>query len=276
MKRYLFVATLVFFFSSFTSAFPAQTRVIRVQQPVVHGDMITVTRAGTAFAKPDLGILTMVIHSSEPLVQEATSDNLQKVKAAESDLAGLGFSPSQYKVTSVSFGRDGTNIAGGVQYVQPNQPPPMGYTVSQCVYVFFGSQDLSDVAQLSEKIAAAIEALRKAGAVPTGPTLAGGRRFYPPQAGAAMVVYTIKDSDKYEREALQQALQRAKEAAQDVARTMQVHLVKLDSVRTGALGRSYPMRSGLTPLEGLPYRFYSERSDEVQISAVATLNYVFK
>lgn len=276
MKRYLFATTLVFFFFSFTPTFQARVRVRRVQRPVIQGDMITVTRAGTVFAKPDRGILTMVIHSSEPLVEEATSDNVQKVKAVESALAGLGFSPNQYIITSVDFGRGRANIAGGVQYVQPKQPPSMGYRVSQYVYVIFGRQDLSNVAQLSEKIAAVIEALRKAGAVPTSPTLEGAGRFYPPGSRAALVVYTIKDSDKYEQEALQQALQRAKEAVHDVARTMQVHLIKLDNVRTGALRRAYPMRNGLTPLEGLPYRFYSERSDEVQISAVATLTYIFK
>ncbi len=91
-----------------------------------------------------------------------------------------------------------------------------------------------------------------------------------------MVVYTIKDSDKYEREALQQALQRAREAAHDIATTMHVQLVKLDSVRVSSLQRAYPMRSGLTPLYGLPYRFYSTTSDEVQISANAFLEYTFK
>jgi uncharacterized protein YggE len=275
IKRLLLASVLVLFFSSLTPLFPAQTRVMRGQQRTIHGDMITVSRAGTAFAKPDLAILTMAIQSSEPLVGEATTDNVQKAKAVESALAGLGFSHDQYKVTSVAFGRDGANGAGGVQYVQPNQPPPMGYSVSQYVYVFFDGPELNDVAQLGEKVAGAIEALRKAGATPTSPSLGPGR-FYPPQSQAAMVVYTIKDSDKYEREALQQALQRAKEAAQDVATTMQVQLVKLDSVRTGFLSRAYPMRNGLTPLEGLPYRFYSDRSDEVQISANATLNYIFK
>ena len=70
--------------------------------------------------------------------------------------------------------------------------------------------------------------------------------------------------------------ERGREAAHDNARTMPVHIVRLDSVRTGALQRAYPLRNGLKPLDGLPYRFYSPTSDEVQISANATLNYIFK
>jgi uncharacterized protein YggE len=274
MKRHLSAAVLILLFSSFP-AVAGQVRMrATMQEPTLHGDVITVSRAGTAFAKPDLGILTMAIRSSEPLVEEATTDNVKKAKAAEAALAGLGYSPDQYKITSVAFGQDGAG--GGMQYVQPNQPAPMGYEVSQYIYVYFAGPELGDVTQLGEKEAAVIEALRKAGAVPASPGPAGSGRIYPPQSQAAMVVYTIKDSDRYEREALQQALQRAREAAHDVARTMQVHIVRLDSVRTGFLGRSYPLRNGLAPLEGLPYRFYSPTSDEVQISANATLNYIFK
>ena len=270
MKRHLSAAILALLLFSFP-AVAGQVRMrATMQEPTIHGDVITVSRAGTAFAKPDLGILTMAIRSSEPLVEEATSDNVNKAKAVETALAGLGYSPDQYKITSVAFGQDGA----GMQYVQPNRAAPMGYEVSQYIYVYFAGPELGDVTQLGEKEAAVIEALRKAGAVPASPSPAG--RIYPSQSQAAMVVYTIKDSDRYEREALQQALQRAREAAHDVARTMQVHIVRLDSVRTGFLARAYPMRNGLAPLEGLPYRFYSPTSDEVQISANATLNYIFK
>lgn len=261
MKRHVVAAILAIFLAPFSTLL-AQTQIQNV-----HGDMITVMRSGTAFAKPDLGILTMALHSSEPVVEEAAAASARKTKAVESALAVLGYSTDQYEITSVVFGPP-RNMNG-----PQNQSGMMGYEATQFIYVFFEGSELGNVAQLASKEAAAIEALRKAGAVPATST-AG--RLYRPMARRDMIVYTVKDSDKYEQEALQQALKRAREAAMEIAGAMQVHITSLISVRTGALARAYPLRGGITPLYGLPYRFYSTRSDEVQISARATLNYVFK
>jgi|SRR5579859_3950198 len=270
MSNRIVAAAICAGFLSAFQALPAQAQVRSIQARNIQAQsnqnhVVSVTRAGMAFAKPDLGILAMEIRSSAPLVDEAASDNAQKAKAIESALAALGYAPENYKLTSVSFGRPGGPFYG------PNQPAGAGYEASQFVYVFFEGPDLSDSAKLSEKAAAAIEALRKAGAVPRVPDAP-----YRPQAEPAMIVYTVKDSETYERQALRQAVERARDAAKDVARTMQVQLAGLESVRTGALARGYPMMSGLAPLYGLPYRFYSATSDEVQISANATVSYSIK
>ena len=137
--------------------------------------------------------------------------------------------------------------------------------------MFFEAADLSDVAQLTEKSAAVIEALRKAGAVP-------GQYRGPPasQAQGGLIIYTIKDSATYERQALQQAIARARDAAQDIAKGTGVQITGLRNVTAGYLDGNYGPRSGLPSLEGLPYRFYSTKSDEVEIGANATVDYDFK
>jgi uncharacterized protein YggE len=227
--------------------------------------VITVSRGGEAFAKPDLGILLMTIRSSAPIAEEAVAENGRKAKAVESALAALGYAPQGYKITPVIFGE-----AGGPRF-GPNQPEITAYEASQFVYVFFEAADLSDVAHLTEKTAAVIEALRKAGAVPghvAGPRL--------PQAQEGLIIYTVKDSEIYERQALRQAIGRARDAAQDIAAGMQVQITGLRNVTTGYLGGNYLPRSGLPSLEGLPYRFYSTKSDEVEIHANATVDYDFK
>ena len=70
----------------------------------VQNHIITVSRSGEAYAKPDLGILVMSIQSSSPIANEAIAENGQKAKASESALAGLGFMPTGYQITSVTFG----------------------------------------------------------------------------------------------------------------------------------------------------------------------------
>ena len=227
--------------------------------------VITVSRGGEAHAKPDLGILMMSIRSTAPITEEAVAENGRKAKAVEEALSNLGFTPQGYKITPVTFGQAGAARFG------PSQPDITAYEALQHVYAFFEGADLTDVANLTQKSAAVIEALRKAGAVPAN---VGGPRLPTVQAG--LIIYTVKDSAPYEKRALQQAIARAKDAAQDIAKGTGVEITGLRNVNSTFLYGNYGPRSGAITLEGLPYRFYSTKSDEVEIGASATVEYDFK
>jgi uncharacterized protein YggE len=263
MKRLL--AATIFSFSLFALLTILARSQTENESQTVHNHVISVSRGGEAYGKPDLGIMVMTIRSTAPIAEEAVAENGRKAKAVESALAALGYAPQGYKISSVTFGH-----AGGRSY-GPAQPEMVAYEASQFVYVFFEASDLSDMARLTEKTAAVIEALRKAGAVPgdvEGPRL--------PTSSNALIIYTMKDSEQYERQALQQAIGRARDAAQDIAKAMGVQITGLRNITSGYLGGNYMPRSGNTALEGLPYRFYSTKSDEVRIHANATVDYDFK
>jgi hypothetical protein len=263
MKRNLFVAVVLFSLSSVSSLIAQGQGEIQSPNPQNH--VITVLRNGTVFAKPDVGILAMSIRSSAPIAEEAVAENGRKATNAESALAGLGFAPTGFKLTSVIFGEPGNSFRGldsGANTV---------YEATQYIYVFFEGKDLADVAQLTTKSAAVMEALRKAGAVPAN--LAGPRVAAAP---GGMILYTIKDSTQYERQALEIAIGRARDAAQDIAKGLDVHISGLRNVRAAALGGNYLPHSGIPYLEGLPYRFFSTKSNGVEISANATVDYNFK
>ena len=234
----------------------------------VQGHVITVSRSGEAYAKPDLGILLMSIQSTSPIADEAVSANADKAKAAQSALAGLGFAPASYQISSVTFGQGG----GGPRY--PGQPDVAVYTATQYIYVFFEAADLGDVAKLTQKSAGVIEALRKAGSVPAN----AGNQFGPisPGMGGALIIYTIKDPAKYEDQALQVAATRARDAAQNVASGMGIQIAGLRTVQSGYLNGNVMPRSGQGPLVGLKYRWYTTKSDELEITANATVEYDFK
>jgi uncharacterized protein YggE len=233
----------------------------------VQNHIITVSRSGEAFAKPDLGILIMSIRSSSPIADEAVAENGRKAKAAESALVNLGFAPAGYQITSVTFGQ-----AGGPRF--PGQPDVTAYEATQYVYAFFEAADLSDVARLTEKSAAVIEALRKAGAVPAN----AGPQFVPVLSATqgALIIYTIKDATPYEHQALEVAISRARDAAQEIAVGTGVQITGLRNVKSGYLSGNVMPRSGTSPLEGLKYRWFTTKSDELQIIANATLEYDFK
>ncbi len=233
----------------------------------VQSHIIRVSRSGEAYAKPDLGILVMSIQSSSPIADEAVAQNAQKAKATESALAGLGFAPEGYQITSVTFGE-----AGEPRF--PGRSEIAAYNATQYVYVLFEAADLNDVARLTEKSAAVIEALRKAGAVPAN----AGPQFGPVFSGApgALIIFTIKDPTQYEHQALQMAISRARDAAQDVATGTGVQITGLRNVQSGFLGGNVIPRSGSSPLAGLKYRWYTTKSDELEIIASATVEYDFK
>jgi len=235
----------------------------------VQNHVITVSRSGESHAKPDLGILIMSIRSSSPIADEAVAQNGQKATAAEAALAKLGLAPSDYQISSVTFAQAG---AGMPRF--PGQTEIAAYDATQYVYVFFGAADLSDVGKLTQKTAAVIEALRKAGAVPAN----SGPPYTPMPAAAqgALIIYTIKDPAQYEHEALQVAIARARDAAQEIATGTGVQITGLRNVQSGYLAGNVVPRSGASPLEGLKYRWFTTKSDELQIIANATLEYDFK
>jgi uncharacterized protein YggE len=264
MKAILLAVSLSCFL--FSSPLWAQ-RVTETQTQNTREHSITVIRNGTIFAKPDLGILAMTIESSAALPEEAVAENGRKAKEVVHSLEALGYaSGTGYKLTSVVVGE------GGAGHFGPIQPGITVYAAVQYVYVFFEAADLADVVHLTEKSVAAMEALRKAGAVPAAAT---GPRT-PQMMGGGLIIYTIKDSSPFEKQALQKAIGRARDAAQEIASSMPVQITGVHNIRSSGLAGNYMPRSGLPYLEGLPYLFYSTKSDEIEISVNATIDYDFK
>lgn len=265
MNCHVLAVTFPFFLCA-SLALPAQGPVDSQSQNT-KDHVITVIRNGAVFAKPDLGILAMALRSSGAVPEEVVAESAGKAKLVESALSSLGYNSTSFKITSVVVGE-----AGGGPY-GPNQLGIPVFEATQYVYVFFEAADLSDVVRLTEKSVAVMEALRKSGAVPADTI--GPRRFPQTQTGG-LIIYTVKDSGPYERQALQKAIGRARDAAQDIATGMQVQITGVRNIKASALMGNYMPRSGLPYLQGLPYLFYSTQSDEIEISANATVDYDFK
>ena len=274
----IFLLSIILGFSLFVSPARAQSLISQqnaeasgVDTQTVRNHVITVSRSGEAFAKPDLGILVMSIRSTSPIAAEAVSENARKTKDAQSALADLGLAPTNYEITSVIFA-----AAGGPRY--PGQDPDnvAAYDATQYVYVYFQAEDLRDVPTLTQKSATVIEALRKAGAVPANAAPSAFMGVGLAAAQGALMIYTVKDPAPYENQASQAAVGRARDAAQAIATALGVQITGLRNVQSGYLGGNVMPRSGTSPLEGLKYRFFSTKIDELQIVANATLEYDFK
>ncbi|HEV2418817.1 MAG TPA: SIMPL domain-containing protein [Terriglobia bacterium] len=263
MKHYFALGVAAFVLCATLSA-PAKAR--KSAPASTEDQMITVTRGGTAYAKPDVGILIMTIQAYAPVAGQAVAANEQKAAAVKSALEALGYSADRYKLSSVV-------LSAPVPPYNPYPPSTQEVEAERYVYVFFDGPQLSDLEQMTGSAASAIEALQKAGAVPDHmPTTFRS----PGPMQTATIIYTIKNPEEWESQALQQAVKRTRAAAEAIAAQMQVQITGVRSVRAGAQSGQYIPTSNLTELKGLPYSFFSTRSDEVEISAGATVNYAFK
>jgi uncharacterized protein YggE len=274
MKRFLLAAALALCCAIIILPVKsqAQIRVTSAQAAAQSSPehVITVSRSGTVFAKPDMGILIMAIETTAPIAEEAVSANVQKAAAVKSALETLGYSPDRYKFSSAVLGHIGGPVYG------PYQPSASlsGIEASQYVYVFFDGPQLNDLAQLTGTAAAAIEAMRKAGAVGINASAPPFR----PQGQAGMIIFAVKNSDPWENQAVERAVERARGAAQAMAKALQVEITGVRSVTASYLQGRYIPVAGFAQqqLSGLPYTFFSTRSDEVEISANATVSYDFR
>lgn len=264
MKHYfaLGVAALVL-----CAALPAPAKARKSAPASAEDQLITVTRGGTAYAKPDAGILIMKIQTYARVAGQAVSENEQKAAAVKSALEALGYSADRYELSAVVL----SGAPGPPYNVYP--PPTQEVEAERYVYVFFDGPQLTDLEQMTGSAASAIDALQKAGAVPDRMPTAFRS---PGPMQTATIIYTVKNPEEWESQALQQAVKRTRVAAEAIAAQMQVKITGVRSVRSGPQSGQYIPTSNLTELKGLPYSFFSTRSDEVEISAGATVNYAFK
>jgi hypothetical protein len=115
LTRSIATLALVLFASpSIPAQLPEPGRIPQTQNTdsqSVQGHIITVSRSGEAYAKPDLGILVMSIQSTSPIASEAVADNGQKTAAVESALAGLGSLTTATRLPRLRLGKLGEGVS---------------------------------------------------------------------------------------------------------------------------------------------------------------------
>lgn len=231
--------------------------------------------AGYASAHPDVAVLTLVISSSAPLAADAVTQDAKKAADVRSALKQLGYGDAAFQVTLPTLLR-----AGGPYYGN-NQPAITGIEDQRYVYVFFRGNDLNDSKQLTEKMAAAVDALIKAGAAPAS-------NPYAPQQESGMIVYTLDNPAQYEQEATKKAVADARSNAQLIASELGAKITGLCSASTNVDNYSFGIAGGMinsfasftqveqNPLAELPFRFYSALPERIVVEARATVTYSFQ
>jgi uncharacterized protein YggE len=223
---------------------------------------ISISATGKVAARPDLAVVYLSIRASAPLAADALDQNSRKVREVQAKLTSLGYQPDHIRFSGNRF----TPPGGGVYY--GGRERPTGFDVFNNFYVYLDGQDLKDAAAFNAKVAALLDELSKIGAGPiNGPMPVS-------MAAGAVVVFTVKSPESYEKQAYQQALDKARPLADDVARSMKVQITGIDSVYTSGAVRSM-MPVGY-PLDELPYEYLSSSIDEVPVRVTLNVRYSYR
>jgi uncharacterized protein YggE len=204
----------------------------------------------------------MTIRTTSPLAADALEQNNKKVQAVKDRLTALGYKEDQIKFSGNRFAP-----AGGMGVYYGGQRPT-GFDVTNNLFVYLEGPELKDLQQFNSRVSGLLDELSKLGASPLNvpiSTISMG--------GTSVVAFTVKDPSALEKQAYQQAWEKARPLADDIARRMNLQITGIQSVSTQ---QSLDQARTGSATEEIPYRYISSSLDEVPIRVTLSFSYSCK
>jgi uncharacterized protein YggE len=226
---------------------------------------ISVNADGKAGAKADIAIVFMTVRSTSPLATDALDQNNKKLQDVKARLTALGYKDEQVKFSGNRFAPAG----GGVYFVGGQRPT--GFDVYNNVYIYIEGPELNDVTQFNKRVGALLDELSKAGATASNMSISNIS-----MGGSSVIAFSVKDPDPYEKQATLQAVDKARPLADEIARRMKVQITGVQWTSVSPSGRGGPQGLAGTPLEEVPYEYFSSSMDEVPVRVRVDVRYTYK
>jgi uncharacterized protein YggE len=240
---------------------------LNAQQPQANPKpTINVNAIGKASAKPDMAIVFMSVRSTSPLAADALDQNNKKVQDVKTRLSALGYKDEQVKFTGNRFAPSGAGI------YFPGGQRPTGFDVYNNLYIYLDVRQLNEVSEFNARVSALLDELSKAGAAANNTPISSMS-----MGGSSVVAFSLKDPAPYEKQAALQALEKAHSYADEMAAQMKVQITGIESASTTQMGRSGTI-GGMpaSPLDELPYEYFSSSMDEVPVRVRVDVRYSYK
>jgi uncharacterized protein YggE len=225
---------------------------------------ISVNSFAKVKARPDLAIIFLTVHTTAPLAADALDQNNRRVQAIKERLAALG-----YKEDQVKFSGNWFAPAGGRTVAYGDQRPT-GFDVSVNLLIYIDGPELKDSQQFNSRVSGLLDEMSKLGAS------AGNMPIYPFSPGTTSIVaFTLKDPSALEKQAFQQAWEKARPMAEDIARDMNVKITGIESVSAGQQQNPNADRLDSFGID-LPYKYLSSSVNEVSVRVNLYVQYYYK
>jgi uncharacterized protein YggE len=245
--------------------FCLSTLAVVLTNPVFPDDdlekVIAVSTSGSVKALPDVALVLLEVRSTSPLAANALEENNSKRAVVVASLGELGLASEQIEFSANQFAP-----AGGGRYI-PGGQRATGFDVYATLKIEIPLAGHS-TEELADRIASVLDELSKAGAS----TLSRDISMYS-LGGSSAVVFTLKDSSEQEIAAYEDAISRARPAAEQIAKKMGVAITGVQSIQSSL--QSVPVRPYPTP-GLLDYTHLSTSPDELTVKANVTVNFSFE
>jgi len=228
---------------------------------------ISVSADGKASAKADIAIVLMSVRSTSPLAADALEQNNKKVEDVKGRLTALGYKDTQVKFTGNRFAPSGAGI------FYPGGQRPTGFDVYNNFYISIEGPELNDLMQFNKRVSLLLDELSKVGASPSNISISNIS-----MGGSSVVAFAVKDPAPYEKQAILQALDKARPLADEIARRMNVQVTGIEWTTVTPSGRGVTGMTGMpaSALDDVPYEYLSSSLDEVPVRVRVDARYSYK
>jgi uncharacterized protein YggE len=228
---------------------------------------ISVSSIGTAKAKPDVTVVIMEIRATAPLAKDALQECTQRVNDIKAKLKALGIQDENVRFSGTQYAPAGS-IRG---VISTSMMRSTGFDVTNTFEVLVKDIDPSKADELNARVSSLLDELSKAGAsVITSPISSISL------GGNSAVSFAILNPDKYERQAYEAAIEKARPVADEIARKMGVQITGIDSVRSSVQQNTQLVARSGYGLDMPDFAYFSSSPDEITIRANVTVSYTFK
>ena len=228
---------------------------------------ISVNASGKASAKADVAIVFMTARSTSPLAADALDQNNKKVEDVKGRLTALGYKDAQVRFTGNRFAPSGAGI------FYPGGQRPTGFDVYNNFYISIEGPELNDLMQFNKRVSLLLDELSKVGASPSNMSISSIS-----MGGSSVVAFAVKDPAPYEKQAMLQALDKARPLADEIARRMKVQVTGIEWTTVTPSGRGLTGMTGMpaSSLDDVPYEYLSSSLDEVPVRVRVDARYSYK
>ncbi len=148
----------------------------------------------------------------------------------------------------------------------PGGQRPTGFEVYNVMEIRIKNPDVANLGKFTARIASLLDELGKLGAGMLSPDLS---RYS--LGGSSAVVFALENFEPYEKLAYEQAIERAKPIAEQLARKLGVKLTGVYSVQSNAFQASRPMGG-----YEIGYSYIASSPDDLFVRANAAVSFAFK
>jgi uncharacterized protein YggE len=223
---------------------------------------LSVSSSAKVTAKADIAILFMTIRTTSPLAADALEQNDKKVEAVKNRLTALGYKEAQIKFSGNHFAPAGGRV------VTYGDQRPTGFDVTNNLFVYLEGPELNDLQQFNTRLGGLLDELSKLGASPLNVPISSVS-----MGGTSLVAFAVKDPSPLEKQAYQQALDKARPLAEDIARHMNVRITTVASV---SIQQGYMQGRTEGPMAEIPFQYLSSSLDEVPIRVGVYVSYYYQ